>query len=1512
MAITAAQLDVRFTSSGAGQVKGELRSLEDSFKSASSGFDSLTEAVQKAPQAVAQVGQAFTAFGAGVTGVIAGTVSRFASLEAAMANVGTITGQTSSELEATTDQIRSLSVEMGAVPEDLAQALYNITSAGIPAADAMGVLEASTTAAAAGLTDTSTAADAIVSVLNAYGREAEDAADVSDVLFQTVKSGNLNFQELSTNMGRVLPVASSLGVEIEELGAAYAELTLQGMNAEAVQTSMTALLSASLQETDALSEAVQEYGYASAEALIQAEGLVGFLDLLIEKSAGSGAALTELLGSQEAVRAAMILTRNDGQGYINMLADMENAQGATAAAFERQMATISASFGRLRASLTNLSIEIGSAFAPFVGAGIDTASFAINELTSAIGALPGPLQTAAAGLTGLAGGASLLAGGFMLLLPRIVETRAAIQTLGGMRGIFGMLARSISPVGLAITAVVAAGGFLVHSFLEQRAAAESYKDSIVDLETALEMLRRAGDTALADLGEGLMNTVDQLDARMDDFLDAMRPDQMQFEMDRFLEEFGRLPEGAAELQQARTMYEAEFQLIKSAFDETVADMAISAEDMTAINLKLLDALQDPDINVDAWIEWAQGLLTAADNAEELRAAVDTIIETPLSEWSRNAADSMASLAGAAETTFGALNTGASEYNAGLEEIAAAQEEAVADITEMINELLEQKNAWIEASRAIGGFDDALSTLNLAGMAGNAGLFAESMIATGEALDNTFRIIVGNTNALGGQIQAVEDWALELINVAGEYGKIDDLLGEGLITLEQYNAAQQAQAEISHANAIVQQDILKIQAMQAPIIAEATVRQAEYIHGLSTMTAEQQRVRLAFMDTNTVAAAQEIVMQGASAAMGKWGAEGRTAFEAMIHGAAQSNPMLLEVLDTMGIIDQTEVGFDINWDALADGGNAIELLTTNVGHLVDTLREIHGLPPIEVTANAAGVEEAAATVDFLYERVIAADGTEAFVIIRVDETGAESIDQIVSSVDNLDGTYTVQVEATTGATYEAVLAYDGEVISTTFVDVQARIQGGAGVGDGTGGAQNWKELLNVPDAVDVPVTVTGDEAVQGVVDAITSLPESTPTDVAVNVTGNDEITTLSEQIAGLQDTTVTITVNADTSGLAGLGSLGIYAGGNESGGAAAIESPTVTVMFKADTSDIDNWTPPEISPIPVGIEVDASSIGDVFEMIRSLEGAATVEVAITGNAGGPDGALSVISSVLAGDKSPRSVEIAVTADAADANAAISDLVLSLAVLATNAPNVTITADDQASGHIGEVQGTLDALNGDNAHITVTGEDQASGHIGEVQGTLDALNGDNAHITITGDGSDAMSAISVANQALAGLDGDNAHVTITATDYASSVIGGVLNMLNSIPGSRSTTLYANTVNTTTFRQVGSPNNRLSAYAEGGYVRTPFQLVGEEGPELVQLPMGSYVHTADETERMLANRREDYGAGSTRTAAQPHREQDGGGGDTYEMHIHGNVYGIDELTDSLAAAVQQRRRSYGGMRA
>lgn len=92
----------------------------------------------------------------------------------------------------------------------------------------------------------------------------------------------------------------------------------------------------------------------------------------------------------------------------------------------------------------------------------------------------------------------------------------------------------------------------------------------------------------------------------------------------------------------------------------------------------------------------------------------------------------------------------------------------------------------------------------------------------------------------------------------------------------------------------------------------------------------------------------------------------------------------------------------------------------------------------------------------------------------------------------------------------------------------------------------------------------------------------------------------------------------------------------------------------------------------------------------------------------------------------------------------------------------------------------------------------------------------------------------------------------------------------------------------------SNALRAFASG----TPsapqgLALVGEDGPELVDLNGGERIYPAGETRSLLGAGRPSVAAGSS-----------GGGG--VVVHIHGDVYDADRLADKIGDALRRRERA------
>lgn len=346
--------------------------------------------------AVGRVASAYAALGA-VMGTAVGGVALAAVLrtgvdealkfEVAMRNVNSLMQETDEVFYATGDAVLQLSRELPQSAVTLAEGLYDVTSSGFAGAEGLEVLEASAQAASAGMSDTATAARTITAVLNAYGLEAEDAGDVSDILFSTVDKGVIEFNQLANVLGQVVGASSAAKIPIEDVGAAIATMTLAGQNAFVAGTSLSNLIRKIVDPTAEMAAVYKELGYSSGEAALQQKGLVGITEDLRRVTGGSLSQLITLTGDMEATRALTALMSQDGALYSRIqgeLADANARRGATERALAEQLKAASAQlqlFGnRAKAASTEIGYRVLPVFTAFLTGAQELAADALPGL----------------------------------------------------------------------------------------------------------------------------------------------------------------------------------------------------------------------------------------------------------------------------------------------------------------------------------------------------------------------------------------------------------------------------------------------------------------------------------------------------------------------------------------------------------------------------------------------------------------------------------------------------------------------------------------------------------------------------------------------------------------------------------------------------------------------------------------------------------------------------------------------------------------------------------------------------------------------------------------------------------------------------------------------------------------------------------------------------------------------------------------------------------------------------
>ena len=358
---------------------------------------SLKKACAAAAQNLETVGNAAKTAGKVVAGASAAIVGATATMGAAavnaaaeyqtqLANISTLLTGTEAEVAARTaeigDQVLEISNKTGVVTGNLTDGMYQVISAFGDSADAASILETAAKSAAAGNATTADSINLLSAVTKGYGDTSAAAVQkAADLSFATVRLGQTSFPELAASMGKVIPLAGTLGLEQEQLFGAMATLTgVTGSTAEVV-TQLKATMQGFLSPSKNMQAALASMGYESGQALLESKGLQGALDALKDSVHGDELAFAGLFSSVEAQTAVLAMAGTQSENLASKTAEMYEAAGAADTAFQRQTNTLKYTVQTVKNLGKNFLTQIGTNILPYVN---DLAEAALPKVQNAL------------------------------------------------------------------------------------------------------------------------------------------------------------------------------------------------------------------------------------------------------------------------------------------------------------------------------------------------------------------------------------------------------------------------------------------------------------------------------------------------------------------------------------------------------------------------------------------------------------------------------------------------------------------------------------------------------------------------------------------------------------------------------------------------------------------------------------------------------------------------------------------------------------------------------------------------------------------------------------------------------------------------------------------------------------------------------------------------------------------------------------------------------------------------
>lgn len=125
--------------------------------------------------------------------------------------------------------MKTLAKNLGMDANLIGEAMYQGLSSGVSEENITEFTEKMGKLAKGGMTDVQTATDLTTTILNSYGMEIGETTKVMDTLIKTQNKGKTTVGELGSSMGKVIPTANALGVDLDNVASAMALATSKGI-----------------------------------------------------------------------------------------------------------------------------------------------------------------------------------------------------------------------------------------------------------------------------------------------------------------------------------------------------------------------------------------------------------------------------------------------------------------------------------------------------------------------------------------------------------------------------------------------------------------------------------------------------------------------------------------------------------------------------------------------------------------------------------------------------------------------------------------------------------------------------------------------------------------------------------------------------------------------------------------------------------------------------------------------------------------------------------------------------------------------------------------------------------------------------------------------------------------------------------------------------------------------------------------------------------------------------------
>lgn len=448
-------------------------------------------------RAATEVGGSFAIMGAGILAMTGLAVAKFAEFDQGMSQVQSATHESAGVMA----ELRQAAVDAGGATKysatEAAQGIVELSKAGVSAKDVLGGgLAGALTLAAAGEVEVADAAETAATAMTQFGLTGDKIPHIADLLAAGAGKAQGGVADLSMALKQGGLVASQFGLSVDDTVGVLAQFASAGLIGSDAGTSLKTMLlqlANPSKESAALMEELGIQAYDASGKFAGMESITGQMVTAFEgkTQAERDSAMATIFGS-DAIRAASVLYQG-GTEKVRYWADAVNDAGYAAKTASDLQNNLAGDVEKLGGSFDTALIQSGSGANEVLRQMVQILTGVIDAYSN----LPAPVQQGVLWLGLILGAVALAGGAFLMAVPKVLEFRAALQTLqtaapaamGKLKGLSAFLG---GPWGVALVAA-ALGIEVLSKWMDSlQASSAEMQNSLLKAKSAADIFATAG------------------------------------------------------------------------------------------------------------------------------------------------------------------------------------------------------------------------------------------------------------------------------------------------------------------------------------------------------------------------------------------------------------------------------------------------------------------------------------------------------------------------------------------------------------------------------------------------------------------------------------------------------------------------------------------------------------------------------------------------------------------------------------------------------------------------------------------------------------------------------------------------------------------------------------------------------------------------------------------------------------------------------------------------------------